>query len=78
MWSDTYRRHPESHAFGTGEAGVAQCWWKWAPNAWAHCVIVFHRALSLYCREIRSYLLNLSGGTHSIFAAIGFWVGRGR
>ena len=78
MWSDTYRRHPESHAFGIGEAGAAQCWSKLVPNAWVHCVIVFHRALSLHYREIRSYLLHLSGGTHSRLAIVRFWAIRGR
>ena len=74
MWSDTDRRHPESHAVGIGEAGVGQCWWKWAPKVWAHYVIVFHHALSSHCPEIRSYLLRLSGGTHSrLSGAVGLW-----
>jgi hypothetical protein len=74
MWSDTDRRHPESHAFGIGEAGADQYWWKWAPKVWANYAIVFHRALSLHYPEIRSYLLRLSCGTNSRLAgAVGLW-----
>jgi hypothetical protein len=74
MWSNTGRRHPESHASGRGEATANQCWWKWALKVWAHYVIVFHRALSSHYPEIRSYLLRLSGGTHSrLTGAIGLW-----
>ena len=68
MWSDTDRRHLETHAFGIGEARVSQYWWKWAPKVLANCAIVYHHALSLYYPKIRSYLLHLSGGTHSRLA----------
>lgn len=74
MWSNTDRRHPESHASGIGDAGADQCWWKWAPIVWAHYVIVYHRAQSSHYLEIRNYLLRLSSGTHSRLAgALGCW-----